>query len=108
MTAAPTNETSEKLTLSEAAERRDTDGQRLYGSIDTLRRRVRSGELAHTRRGSTYLIDHTDLEQMRSNTNSEKAFRELEAAARRAAAAAPHITTQRREQIIAILRGSDH
>lgn len=98
--------TADILTLSQAAEVRDADGNRRYGSIDTLRRRIKSGSLRHKMHGGKYVVALTDLEAMRKASAAERAFDELKAAAKRSAAAAPPISAERRDLIIAILRGA--
>ncbi|PCC26653.1 hypothetical protein CIK75_02205 [Glutamicibacter sp. BW78] len=98
--------TADTLTLSQAAEIRDADGNRRYGSIDTLRRRVKSGALPREMSDGRYVVSRSDLDSMRDASAAERAFSELQAAAKRAAAIAPPIAHERRELILAILRGA--
>lgn len=102
----PSIAATERLTLSEASEARDARGHRLYGSIDTLRRRVKAGTLPHEMHGGKYYVSPADLEAMRGVSASERNFAELKAAAKRAAALAPPISAERRELIAAILSGA--
>lgn len=107
MTSIATS-SSTMLDLAQASEVRNSDGTRRYGSIDTLRRRVRSGELPYERDGrNKYLVSVEDLNEMRSARKAERDFAELKAVAERVAAAAPPISLERRKMIISILNGSD-
>ncbi|MFE4834430.1 hypothetical protein ACFRAU_07090 [Arthrobacter sp. NPDC056691] len=99
-------EHSEQLDLARASEIRNLDGDRRYGSIDTLRRRIRSGELSYELDGKKYMVKVADLDAMRQASAAERAFAELKAAAKKAAAAAPPITPERRDLIVSILRGA--
>ncbi|MBT8162618.1 MULTISPECIES: hypothetical protein [Arthrobacter] len=97
---------STKLDLARASEIRTENGERRYGSIDTLRRRVRSGGLPYEITGHKYMVTLADLDTMRQASAAERAYAELQAAARKAAAAAPPISPERRDLIISILRGA--
>lgn len=94
------------LSLAEASEIRDAEGRRRYGSIDTLRRKVKSGALPHQKVDGKYLIARSDLDVWRKSKADEHAYAELKAAAKRAAMLAPPISRERRELIAAILRGA--
>jgi len=94
------------LSLAEASEIRDAEGRRRYGSIDTLRRKVKSGELPHRMIDGKYLVGRSDLDAWRKSKADERAYAELKAAAQRAAKLAPPISRERRELIAAILRGA--
>ncbi|MBY6062219.1 helix-turn-helix domain-containing protein [Microbacterium esteraromaticum] len=99
--------TTAPLTLSEAAEIRDTEtGLRRFGSADTLRRKVKSGALPHEVQQGRCLVSRADLEALVEQKASERAFSDLRAAAKRAAALAPPISPERRELIASILRGA--
>lgn len=82
------------------------DGNRRYGSIDTLRRRVKSGALPREMSDGRYVVSRSGLDSMRDASAAERAFSELQAAAKRAAAIAPPIAHERHELILAILRGA--
>lgn len=97
---------ADALSLVEASELRDEGGRRRYGSIDTLRRRVKSGVLPHQMHGGKYYVAQADLDALREKAAAERAYSELRAAAKRAASLAPPISRERRELIAAILRGA--
>lgn len=112
ITHAPTTPASDLLLdLSEAAEVRDADGIRRFGSSYTIRRRVKDGSLPHTRVGAKYLVRLSDLEaleQTRDATDAAAAaLAELEIAANRLLATRGPLTDEQCERIAARLRGLD-
>lgn len=97
---------STMLELAQASEIRNRDGGRRYGSVDTLRRRIKSGDLPYEMSNNKYLVKVADLDAMRQASRAERAFAELKAAAEKAAIAAPPISPERRDLIVSILRGA--
>ncbi|WP_119697615.1 helix-turn-helix domain-containing protein [Microbacterium halotolerans] len=98
--------TTDHLTLAEASEIRNPIGHRRYGSIDTLRRKVKSGALPSEMRDGKYYVSRDDLDAMVEKKTSERAYAGLVAAAKRAAKQAPPISAERRELIASILRSA--
>lgn len=103
--SAPGAADTDLLDLARASEVRDPHGRRYYGSVDTLRRRIKDGSLPHTRHGTKYVVRKADLEQLRRANTSAKALADLKAAARRAAATAPPVSAEVMREIAAILQG---
>lgn len=95
--------TADYLSPSEASEARDAYGNRRYGSIDTLRRRVKSGALPYELSERKYYVSRADLEAMVEQKAAERAYADLKAAAQQAAKLAPPISAERRELIASIL-----
>ncbi len=102
--------TAQLLDLYEAAEIRNPDGSRRFGSVFTLRRRVKDGSLPH-RRGEAnrkYLVALSDLEHLEradSPVAAESARAELRLAANRVLSTSGPLTDDECEHFAALLRG---
>lgn len=103
--------TSERLLdLYEAAEIRNPDGSRRFGSVFTLRRRVKDGSLPHQLSASNhkYLVRLVDLEQLEradSPIAADSARAELRLAANRVLATSGPLSDDECEHFAALLRG---
>ena len=108
----------ERLDLYQAAEIRDSNGRRVYGSTDTLRRDHKRGLLPLEMSEGKYVARRSDLDALPGRRAAMRAARrkasakakatkadELEAAALRIAAEAPVLTPQRRDRLRELLGG---
>lgn len=106
----PTTRPDLLLDLCEAAEIRDSAGRRRFGSMYTIRRRLKDGSLPHERDGGKYLVRLSALEALeRIKTAPDPitaAFAELEIAANRLVAKCGPLTDEQCELIAARLRGA--
>lgn len=97
---------ADAIALVVAGETRNHDGTRRWGSTETLRRKIKNKTLPAALIGGKYYIERSDLDDLRAQSSSERAYAELKAAARRAAKLAPPISAERCDSILAILRGA--
>lgn len=97
-----------KLDLWQAAECREADGSRRFGSVHTLRRRVKDGSLPFTLEHGRYRVHLSDLETLESKASSdptEAARAELKIAAQRVLATSGPLSDEECERLAATLRG---
>jgi hypothetical protein len=92
------------LDLIQASEVKDPSGHRRYGSLYTLRRRVKDGSLPFDMRAGKYYVRPEDLEALVEPVGPS--FESVQAWARRIAAEAPSMTDHQAATIASILRGS--
>lgn len=98
----------EQLDLYEAAEIRDANGSRRFGTVFTIRRRLKDGSLPHQMRGNKYVVRRADLEVLKltdSQDRAEAALAELEIAANRVLATSGPLSDETCERIAARLTG---
>lgn len=99
---------TDRLDLYQASEVRESSGRRRYGAVDTLRRKIKRGILPAALVGGRYLMERSDLEALVQAVARTRAteFDELEAAAKRVAAAAPRLNTDQRARLATLLGGA--
>ncbi len=99
-----------RLDICEAAEIRDSTGRRRFGSMYTIRRRLKDGSLPHERDNGKYFLRLSALEGLeRTKTAPDPvtaAFAELEIAANRLVAKCGPLTDEQCELIADRLRGA--
>ncbi|MEX0158609.1 MULTISPECIES: hypothetical protein [unclassified Microbacterium] len=106
----PLNAAERLLDLYEAAEIRNPDGSRRFGSVFTLRRRLKDGSLPHqlSEGNRKYLVTLADLEQLEladSPVAADSARAELRLAANRVLATSGPLTNDECAHFAALLRG---
>lgn len=105
-TAPPTDEL---LDIYEASEIRDDQGARRFGSVHTIRRRVKDGSLPHTRIGSKYYVRRSALEPLATRKGDADApsalMAELEVAVNRVLASSGPLSNEQCARIAARLKG---
>jgi len=98
------------LDLAEASELRNERGERRFGSMYTIRRRVKDGSLPYARRGAKYFIRLSALESLESAKGSTDraaaALADLEIAANRAYALSGPLSDEQCDRLAARLRGA--
>lgn len=110
-TSSQTPNAAERLLdLYEAAEIRNPDGSRRFGSVFTLRRRLKDGSLPHrlSEGNRKYLVTLADLEQLEladSPVAADSARAELRLAANRVLATSGPLTNDECAHFAALLRG---
>lgn len=106
---APAREQDPLLDFSQAAEVRDERGERRFGSMYTIRRRVKDGTLPHERVGTKYYVRLSALEALErvkvSPDRATAALAELEIAANRVLAFSGPLTDEQCDRIAARLKG---
>lgn len=105
----PTPEDDPILDFSAASEIRNERGERRFGSIYTIRRRVKDGTLPHERVGIKYFVRLSALEALeRVKTSPDRAtaaIAELEVAANRVLAFSGPLSDEQCDRIAARLKG---
>jgi hypothetical protein len=105
-TAPPTDEL---LDIYEASEIRDAQGARRFGSVHTIRRRVKDGSLPHTRIGSKYYVRRSALEPLATRKGEADTpsalMAELEVAVNRVLASSGPLSDEQCARIAARLKG---
>lgn len=101
--------TEELLDIYEASEIRDSSGERRFGSVHTIRRRVKDGSLPHTRIGSKYYVRRSELEPLAIRKNHDDSpsalMAELDVAVNRILASAGPLSDEQCARIAARLKG---
>jgi hypothetical protein len=98
------------LDFSEASEIRNDRGERRFGSMYTIRRRVKDGKLPHERVGIKYFVRLSALEALErvkvSTDRGTAAIAELEIAANRVLAFSGPLSDEQCDRIAARLKGA--
>ena len=98
------------LDVCEASEIRNQRGERRFGSMYTIRRRVKDGSLPHERVGIKYYVRLSALEALErvkvSTDRSASAMAELEIAANRVLAFSGPLSDEQCDRIAARLKGA--
>jgi hypothetical protein len=97
------------LDVCEASEIRNERGERRFGSMYTIRRRVKDGTLPHERVGIKYYVRLSALEALErakvSTDRASSAIAELEIAANRVLAFSGPLSDEQCDRIAARLKG---
>ena len=105
--AAPSHDVL--LDVCEASEIRNERGERRFGSMYTIRRRVKDGTLPHERVGIKYYVRLSALEALErvkvSTDRATSAIAELEIAANRVLAFSGPLSDEQCDRIAARLKG---
>jgi len=103
------SDTNSLLDFSEASEIRNERGERRFGSMYTIRRRVKDGTLPYERVGIKYFVRLSALEALErvkvSPDRATAAIAELEIAANRVLAFSGPLSDEQCDRIAARLRG---